>query len=339
MYPPEVVEVVKAMSFTGDPKIVGTASLRAIQYIGDYDSNDDASKATPRKFQEIIKRLMKMDNLYIADIKIGELERLRVIPPEMHVKGGRVVNYDREAILAKLKALGDKRSRFFPAKMTPAHYFEAMEEFKEHIVRFTAKEVLAGSNGEVSLSAAMALPGRFKLDVVAYINNKYCDINMVYNRNEKSDVMTALKQAVLQYSKTKPFKMARRIFSIARATDDTATIDKLLPLFNGDLGRLYSIISDITVLLYLFEHKQNIPAPRFKREIEDFRTRLTNIWNLSDFTKKLDQFIATIDQLLKNESAAPLMKLEDSLQEILNDAAAKELRRVGLLPPPSRFLP
>jgi hypothetical protein len=339
MYPPEVVEVVKAMSFTGHPNIVGTASLRAVQYIGDYDSNDDASKATPRQFQEIIKRLMKMDNLYIADIKIGELERLRVIPPEMGVKGGRVVNYDRAAILAKLKELGDKRSHYFPAKMTPARYFEALEEFKEHIVRFTAAEVLAGSNGTVSLSAAMALPGRFKLDVVAYINNKYCDINMVYNRSDKDDVQLALKAAVLQYSKTKPFKMARRIFSIARADGDNATVDKLLPLFNSDLGRLYSIISDIAVLLYLFEHKQKIPTQRFKREIEDFRTRLTNIWNLSDFTRKLDQFIAMIEQLLVHESPEPLMKLEAALQEILNDATMKELRRIGLYPPPSRFLP
>jgi hypothetical protein len=338
MYPPDIMTIVKAMSFTGKPSIIGTASLRAIQYIGDYDSTDDASKATPRQFQEIIKHLMKIDNLYIADIKIGEIERLRIIPSDMHIEKGHVVGYDREAILTKMKALGDTRSRFFPPKMTLARYFDAIEEFKEHIVRFTAAQVLAGTNGDITLSAAMALPGRFKLDVIAYVNNKYCDINMLYTRNEKSDLKRALKESVLQYSKTRPFKMARRIFSIARADKDTATIDILLPLFNSDLGRLYTIISDITVLLYLFENKQKIPHERFKREIEELKQRMTNIWNLSGFTKKRKQFIATMDQLLKNESVTPLKRLETALQTILNDATAKELRRIGLLPPPARFV-
>ena len=161
---------------------------------------------------------------------------------------------------------------------------------------------------------------------------------MLYTRDEKSDLKRALKESVLQYSKTRPFKMARRIFSIARADKDTATIDILLPLFNSDLGRLYTIISDITVLLYLFENKQKIPHERFKREIEELKQRMTNIWNLSGFTKKRKQFIATMDQLLKNESVAPLKRLETALQTILNDATAKELRRIGLLPPPSRFV-
>jgi hypothetical protein len=45
----------------------------------------------------------------------------------------------------------------------------------------------------------------------------------------------------------------KRLFSIARLVGEEKRVERLTELFNSDLGRLYSVISDIASLEFLLE--------------------------------------------------------------------------------------
>lgn len=292
-YPNRVVEILKLMSFTGQPKVVGSAALRAVQYIGDYDADEYNVKANPAKFKKIISRLMHLQDVYIGDIKCGEMN-------------------------------GEP-------------------------IRWTVPEVMRGKltmgNHEHTLAECIQNPVLFKLDVVAFIDNRYTELSIIYNYSKNSNITDAefkeeLKQEVAEkYKEGLYYKMSKRIFSITRLDEDEATALKLIPLFNGDLGRLYSIISDIDVLVYLFDNKKHIPKERMISELDNLKTRMSNIWNLSKFIKNEKAFIKDIDRMTKRPNPDALVKLNDKLFAILNSTAKSVLEKMGFIPPPKKYLP
>jgi hypothetical protein len=66
---------------------------------------------------------------------------------------------------------------------------------------------------------------------------------------------------------------------------------------------------------------------------------MANIWNLSDFIKHEDKFLATINKLLLRPNPNELVKLGDELFDILNHYSAQALKEIKMLPPPKKFLP
>jgi hypothetical protein len=59
--------------------------------------------------------------------------------------------------------------------------------------------------------------------------------------------------------------MAKRIFSILKRSKGELA-DKLNTLFNSDLGRLYSLISDIGTILFLLDNEAIIPIKKIQYE-------------------------------------------------------------------------
>ena len=73
-YPSDVVAVLDAMAI-GDLELLGSASLRSQQYVGDYDAHDvvNVKSATEaaEKFRAMVLRLEKLPDLWITEIKAG----------------------------------------------------------------------------------------------------------------------------------------------------------------------------------------------------------------------------------------------------------------------------
>jgi hypothetical protein len=263
------------------------------QYIGDYDADEYKVKANPNKFKAIIRHLLTLNDVYIGDIKCGEMN-------------------------------GEP-------------------------IRWTPKEVLKGrlvmGDHEHTLADCIRNPGLFKLDVIAFIDTHYTELSIIYFKTKTSGLSTQnlieqLKTQVSElYNDGMYYKMSKRIFSISRQLKDSETAKNLLPLYNGDLGRLYSIISDIDVLLYLFDNNKHIPRERLFSELDNLKTRMANIWNLSKFIKNEDEFIDTLVQQINKQNPKALHKLNEQLFKILNFYAKEDLTNLKLFPPPAKYLP
>ena len=133
--------------------------------------------------------------------------------------------------------------------------------------------------------------------------------------------------------------MAKRVFSLVK-NNNSKIRDRLASMFNGDLGRIYSILSDIQSILFLLENEKDIPLEKIRFQVGQFRSRLGNVSETDGANTK-----SILSELLNLEtSSAPKLQkgLEDisnRLQSVLNTNAKKKLKSMGLYPIPATMRP
>ena len=362
-YPEDVMRVIRAMSFSKGKDVVvqGSMSIKSQQYAGDYDMTEVVKGSLPqlcKKFQQLVKALLKVPNLFIGDIKAGLVPEWRIIDDTAVVVKGKVKGYNAKAAKAKLEGIRqlltaaeyEDAKRLLTDKPTPKQFFEAVDQLKFHIVRWKPSDVLRGhivlrDGRHYTLEEAFSAPYIVKLDAVAFIhNNKFSDFSIIYSfKNEKGeinryivDVARELEQSYLSYLYSDNyFKAAKRLFSIAKAKNDERKIEAFNTMFNSDLGRLYSIVSDAKTIIYLLENEQHIPIEKIRYEIDQFRGRLGNIYSIGGVgSDSILRKILSMTELPAGEGRTKLRRQMESLVEVfdkaLNLAAEEYLREHSL---------
>ena len=348
-YPDDAVRILKAMSFTHGKglRILGSMSLRAQQYAGDYDgyeivdmdvrSDTVALTRLADRFQEMIRDLLGMPNVYIGDIKAGSIEDLRVIDRNTFDAGKskkKIRDLLKKGLLTKdeahdaLEVLGENDELIARSKL------------KFHIVRWTPDEVLAGKkdvrNGSImTLEQAFGCPTIAKMDVIGFVqNNRYTDFSVIYEfRNkdktlnpDKIDIVKSLKENIVSYERDgNYFKAMKRRFALAKYQGNDKEVLRLTPILNSDLGRLYHIIGDIGTLESLIE-EHNAPLKKIRYEIDQFKNRLANVYSLNDYLKDEPHILKEIDAILKKPKSKilkPLVKVGNELEKFLQSNAKK----------------
>lgn len=382
-YSDEVLQIIKDISFTDgkDVNVVGSMSIRSQQYAGDYDLEESinvkyksvatAVKYYIKRFQSIIKTLLDKKGFYIGDIKAGFIKEWDVLDG-VYVKGKSVIGWNTSVILGKLANMLDAnviteeeyelcKDLVSVQKPTLKEYFEAKEAIKFSTVRWTPKEILDGyctlrDGRKYTLSEALSSPARFKLDAVAYVeNSRFTDFSIIYklynnnvliNDDKTGRELEALKEDILSFFvQENYFKMAKRLFSLSRIQDNKKLISQLNTIMNGDLGRLYSIISDINTLLDLLENHSLISVEKIDYELDRMRARLSNVYTvkqirLPKFTEELVAMVkipntSSGKSTLKNK----LESFKDELSDILSAEAKKELISAKVLPLSPKYYP
>ena len=360
-YPSDAMAILDAMSFSGgkDVKVLGSMSLRSQQYAGDYDAFEVVSRKgnvdkvlddLVSEFQTIIKNLRGMKNVFIGDIKAGSIEEWRVIPQDAGLVDGKVVGYNPiqskakvdELYKAKVITEGEKRSADELLKgTTPENFLLARKKIKFHIVRWSVPEILQGSKvvrgRRYTLQEAFSSPVITKLDTIGLVqNNKYTDFSIIYEfrydgkilNPSFEDVGKSLSEDIIAYkAENNPFKVLKREFALAKFRGDDKTIKSLTPVLNSDLGRLYSLLSDVGTLIQLLEDKQKVPLDKVRYEIDQFKARMANVYSLPDFLKTEHTLLGHIASALKTTSREQLLthlrQIEDLIQGSLTHNTKK----------------
>jgi len=320
-YASDVVSVIKAMSFQGKAKIVGSMSLKSQQYAGDYDMIEEvkapyasasaAANAYAARLQQIVSNLITLPTVYIGDIKAGIVPEWLIVPDDVGIYDNKLVGYTPELYRQRLHSLHsskvlsdselDEALALVKDKPTVEEFMVMKKELRFHIVRWTPTEIKRGSKTlrgrTFTLQDAIQSPAIVKLDVVAFVqNNRFTDFSIIYlfyytkggktlalNKLPTMDEKWLIQQDILYYmSVGNYFKVSKRLFSLAKQFKDTKTLTKLNSLLNSDLGRLYLFISDIGTLLFLLENESELPVEKIRYEIDQFRARLGTIYTVKD---------------------------------------------------------
>jgi hypothetical protein len=362
-YPRDAIEILDAMSFSDgkDVKILGSMSIRSQQYAGDYDAYEIVKREGELKsvlntlasdFKTIIKRLRGMANVFIGDIKAGSVEEYRVFPREAGVVDGKVVNYNAVASRKKVDELlvakvitGAEAKRahdLLKPSLTPIALLSAMKELRYHIVRWTVPEVLAGektlTGGRTfTLQEAFNSPAISKVDVIGLVqNNKYTDFSMIYEFHNKGKVLNpdfrpieqTLKEDILVYKNDgNAFKVLKRMYSLAKFKNQKDKIKKLTVILNSDLGRLYSLSSDVATLIQLLDEEKAVPLDKLRYELDQFKARMANIYSLPDFLKAEHDLIGDLNAAMKMTNKTQLknrlIQIEETMRKVLNKNTPK----------------
>ena len=364
-FPNDVNDVLRAMSFTNGEKvkISGSMSLRSQLYAGDYDgveriethgSKIHAVKSLARKFKNVLRKLKTIPNTYIGDIKSGSIEEWVIIK--------QPYNYDYS--IEKLEELYKKGIidsdqyhhglKVIKPKITKLEYLGLQRDFRPNIVRWKVHEVMAGhktliDGRKYTLEEAFQAPVITKLDVISWVqNNRFTDFSMIYifrNNGKKLNTVErnteeALRENIFMlYHEKSYFKMAKRIFSLAKFHKQIGVLHKFLPLFNGDAGRIYSLYGDIGTLEELLEVTENVPFNKIEFELDQFKARLSNI-NMESYIPQEHHIFNLIGRIVNMRSqtysktylARVLEEIKKILEKLLNAYAKGYLVREGLFP-------
>ena len=331
-YPLDAVEVIRAMTFSEGKtiEIIGSSALRSQQYAGDYDINEfveipattDAKAVAiiAKEFKEVIRRLKKMDNVHIGDIKCGVIEEWRVFPEKSHTKEGVK---KKVAELLESKVIDAKEAGLALSLINPTRlgHLKALDQIKFHIVRWTYKQILEGKQTlrdgrSYSLEEALASPSIVKLDVIALVQSKYSEFSVLYEfRNGKKvinktklDIEKSLKDSILLYqAEGNPFKVLKRKFALAKLNNNLKDLVKYNSILNSEIGKLYIVYTDVSTLVSLLEDT-TIPKNQLAEAINGFAHRLTRIYSLEDYLKGEKELLADLEKALKSSNPVPILQ-------------------------------
>jgi hypothetical protein len=362
-YPSDAMAILDAMSFSGgkDVKVLGSMSLRSQQYAGDYDAFEIVKRKgneakvlddLASEFQTIIKNLRGMKNVFIGDIKAGSIEEWRVISLDAGLVDGKIVGYNPIQSKAKIDELykakviteGEKRSadELLKDKSSPEDFLIARKKLKFHIVRWSVPEVLNGSKvvrgRRITLQEAFSSPVITKLDTIGFVqNNKYTDFSIIYefHNGEKvlnpsfEDIGRSLSEDIIFYkAENNPFKVLKREFALAKFRGDEKTIKGLTPVLNSDLGRLYSLLSDVGTLIQLLDDKHNVPLDRVRYEIDQFKARMASVYSLPDFLKTEHTLLGHIASAMKTTSREQLLGHLIQIEQLIQTSLTHNTKKL-----------
>lgn len=355
-YPSDAVQILDAMSLNNNMSLVGSMSLRSQQYSGDYDGYEvvnskgnikECLKKFRSDFQNTIKKLRSMPNTFIGDIKAGVVSNWRIINPNVYVGEDKLYNYNAvlcrrkidELVAIKVLTNLEAKEAYSLIKDKPSipEFLLAKEKLKYHIIRWSVPEVLANSKklrdgSVITLDEAFNTDGITKLDVIGLVaNSRFTDFSVIYQfrcdgkilNPEPLNIRRSLEESILAYKQEgNYFKVLKRLFALAKLLKDDKMIVELNPILNSDLGRLYHIVGDIGTLDTLLDENKKVPLNIIRFEIDQFVSRLSNIYELKDYLKKDDQIVGTIKNILKmplSRMKVALEKLRDELDSILQN--------------------
>jgi hypothetical protein len=345
------VNIIQTLSLTGKPLVLGSAADRTILYSADLDLNDNPvwSPELPRRLQKVIEKVEATKDVRITDFKAGVVLEWNLL--EMaHLTKGVVLNYNHEKVMAHLESLYDRKiitdDEYKEAKPlikqnpSPLEFLIAKKNMRFGLVRWTPRDIEAGfvklrDGTTLSFSNALQQKTIVKLDIVIWIENRFVDCEILYNIIKNGnpinlatpeEVRQGIKESLLIFaSEHNWMKVAKRMYSLAKLDKATTILDRLRDhIFNTDLGRLYSVLSDAKSLDDLREEgvTQKEKA-RIHQETDGFRGRLALV--------TLPPLLKPIDPFTKN--------FIEKLEGILQPRVKSTLVSLNLIPLPKKWLP
>lgn len=348
-FPEDVMKVINAMTFPGGKvKIAGSAALRSMLYSADFDGFDIIKKGNfAKSFKNVIQRLQAIPLCYIGDIKAGEKKDWIIIDSSVAVIKGKLVGWNYEAVKEKVEELASigvfstqeakEIEKYIKPHISIPEFFILKDLVRPQIVRWTPSEVLKGEkklvDGSIfTLNDVIESPGTIKVDAVSWVaGNHFSDFSMLYMFEENGSLENKLKisieEDILKYYLEKNwFKALKRHYSLAKIEGRVEVMKRIFPILNGDLGRIYSISSDIGTLLYLFESKKKLPLSDIRFELEQFKARFGNVYETPNFLKVEPVLLARLKKAIDGtpgEMEKELSAIKKELDSILVKSTPK----------------
>ena len=334
-YSKDIVSVINDLTLKSGstPFLQGSGKLK-LNYPSDYDlaQNVPVNPRIKNDFKNVIKKLLKNKNVYIGDIKSGEIPELKVVPNDTNASN---YNERRPLMISKLKEFYKKgfidkvelneSLKILKPNLTNIDITIIKHDIRYEVIRWKPQDILNGfviyRKHKVDFNEYLYGDNTTKIDVITWVNGiRYSECTMIYffMKNGKPTNTMALnfEQAIknempyLLYKK-KYMKICKRMNNLEtlRKDPDEKLLKQFFDLFNSDLSLLNQVISDIGVLKYLIENVKK---------------------SINVLINELENDVVDIDII---------DKLEESLREVLENETLKIMKKWHIYPIPNKYLP
>jgi hypothetical protein len=341
-------------------------------------SKEEAIKVMEKGLKDLVKKIDKLRGYYLGDVKVG-LDLIYNIDIGQW-QNGVLYNYDYESIVNQINYLHDNgyfndidyNQLINTIKIHPTHdeHDEFYEELRKHFVlRWSDKELLQGykivlPNRKITLKQALEHKTMVKIDIWAPVNGKYLEVSNFYIlielTNDGKHVLVNLPQDYLDtfeqsikkeveklfYSKVyyKPFKLVKRLWSLARINKDLKMIYYLTPLISSEASLLSQVNSEIDTLILMLENLVSLPIKTMINQIDLFRSKFSTLIEI-DYKEEqnIDHIISNIvenyENMSRNELINDLKFIKKYNTQLINDFTISYLKAYKVVPIPRNFLP
>lgn len=365
--PADVVKAIELVTLDPayPPQIVGSFKYVVHEYPADIDlfepvrgccTADDVARKVVNRLQDMVNKLVKLPNTYLADFKAGTDRRYELDIGKL--TGATLSRYSPDRIrsaIRKLHAEGllsdGEVSEWLKAVLNRPTLQDFLDlkglVHDKQAVRWTAKEMLKGHKtlpNKVKLTLAEALTQKsiVKIDVWVLINGRFVELTNWYHIELTGNRTEALTQPLGNYSESlmkdieyysnpelgKYMKLAKRIWNHAVLRNQRALMVALYPLFSSGAAKMYQIMGEMeTIAKLLRKYGNKVDMPTVRMNIEEWKARLGTVMVDTLPTKTAMRCYKKIDAVLKTRSREMAITLIYDLHEMLEYWVDKAVKK------------
>lgn len=333
----EIVDVINKFAIKGKWKMIGSNSLRSIQYGSDYDiesiSSGEGAKGIARHFQKAYASAKKDKTIWIIDFKCG-------VDPRLVYRG----DYSKLSVEEYLKnPLISKAKKKRILGLSGEEQIEAIRDL--FILRWNAKEVKAGvkkmpigDGATRSLEDCIFDKTILKIDLITKVGDQFAEISENYYikfgdksnlmDESKEDIEKDLEDDIQYYSKMDSFKALKRLFSLLQIEGKKkhkAELEKLVDFFNGQVGLLNKVRAELSILEKVIDSDfQAVTWEDVEANLQHIKELISKIYEIPLTDKLFEEINKTTPRTVKKD-VGTLLKY---FQEKINDASKDFLREM-----------
>jgi hypothetical protein len=347
-------------------------------------SKEDVIKKFAKIIKRIVNDLVKQKLNYITEFKMGLDNRYNVDVGFLD-QGIYYINDDIAQYVEnnnKLLSSDEKKNikEILNKKNKDSNDYDIVNNiFREHrILRWRENElmdgykILSNGGGKMTIEGALKYQTHVKIDTIIIVNDKFSEMTnfwylsyftedgkeipinsdfLLSSRESHDYYLETLKEEIekLRFSKMffNPFKMAKRMWALARAIGDQTTIDKLSNFITGYISELYQMKSEIEAILSILTLTKYNPIITINNQIDKIKFNISKIIQLTQ--EELDIFDNVVNKFFKYSSKDTfdskkkriiiLQEIKLFLKKIIDNETVYQLKLERLYIPPRHLLP
>jgi len=339
--------------------------------------NDVVTKFS-KALQNVVRQINKKKTHYFSEVKAGLDKRYEIDIGEM-IDGNYFPNIYLSQIsqnMYKKKLLSKEENdiiQYILSKVEKKGSLDANEFdtityiFRERkILRWTDEEILKGikklpGNKSITLKKALEEQTHIKIDMIVDLNGRLVEItnffqlgyidkndklhlvNIDLKENHNIPVQLPIEIEKLYFSNMfySPFKMIKRMYSLARHNKDNNLLYKIIPFVSSNTSLLYQMKSEIDTIILILEKMKSYPKKLIEKQLDNMKARISNVLEIpQEGLIQINNFIDDINNTNgKYDKIEYLKKLKKLLVAYINMQTINYLNKVGLNPPPYKYLP
>lgn len=328
-------------------------------------------------FRNIVRKVINTKGYYYSESKAGYDHRYKIDIGSWNYSNMTWEEFDIYKIIDQVDELYKNDLLYYDEydKISSYIYDETMDKYNKYTyineffrnlytLRWTAEEVLNGykklrKGFTITFREAVTHKTPIKIDVITNINGRFVEVTNFFilvlldktgkktMLNFEYDYENSIKKEIIKYDKSikfkKPFKMAKRMWGIARYKQNSDYLNKLTPLFQSDIALLNQITSDIETLITLIEKVSNPPYEEIIDELDVLKNKLNSFYETKIDSDLVLNFINMINighisrEEFKENILHVFESLKDYFKKIIGEETLKYLRYKGLYPLSSYF--
>ena len=330
--------LIKSFSLDGKYRLLGSQSLRAVQYGSDYDISTDIKGSSGERVANMLRKAyhaaQSNPDYWITDFKAGHDERL--------IYQG---DYSKDSVNDYLQEHSDLIPKSRAAAIRRAKGEKAIELIRNlFVLRWKPTDVKRGWTKMIDgkkkcLKDAVMEKTRMKIDLLGKVGNQFVEVSEIYNiknkdgsnlvKKTKEEVCDDFEDEILYYSKTNSFKALKRLFSALKLDgekENLPAMEKLVAFFNSQVGYLNKIRNELGILELLLT--QDFRKPKWEDVEENLQYIKEQVSDIFELPIK-NKVFSTINDMTATNALVRIRELMTYFGEIINGHSRTFLKTIA----------